>query len=731
MSVPFFQATGSDPGIRLALPPGQAIIFDGRRMTLAGRARDRTRRFVFVDPDGLPVDFSDAEVLVAQAERRLAFLSRAEAAVLAKREVDGAGRPVVTLDSAENQTQREAFMNEALRKFEYIHAWELAGHPPRTAVALKPICDAVAERTEDLKAHSPRSVSRWIAAYLDADRSLDALVPQTMNRGNFEDRLVPAARDLLTKTAEEYYLVDTRPTVRSVYMHVRAAFDEYNEPLLPSERLETPSLNSVYAEIARIDKYTLEYCRTGKRAADQRYRPIGTSPLATMANKVWEIDHTRINCIAIDKRSGIPIGRPWITVIIDRYSRMIVGIWVSFDPPSVSVVFQCLRVGILPKADLLKKHGVVGVWLASGRCKTLVPDQGVEFKAKSFVAAMLQLGIDVEYTPILKPWYKGKIERVIKTLLRAVFENVPGTVFANIFERNKEKIPEKVAVATLDDLWSRTLHFVVNIYNKRAHRTMLASPDEIWKASASQEIHPPINPARLDQVLTLTLWRRPQKQGVYYLGLQYNSKDLADYIVRSGVSGIVMIKIDPSNLGCIWWVDPLDGEQKKLEPVGPNANVVEGRTLENYKIALAIKRANPERFAGEQGIQDACVFLDNTMKHKSGDSGLANKKKALAAWKKVNKVLGPEDPSEFEDGPSGDISENIFAGSNGIVDTSEHVVKAEPARKTPKASSKSKSKTTTVTASTEVEPTTEDDFDLDAYARENGMNAEGKGSDSK
>jgi hypothetical protein len=319
----------------------------------------------------------------------------------------------------------------------------------------------------------------------------------------------------------------------------------------------------------------------------------------------------------------------------------------------------------------------------------------------------------------------------LRAILQAVFENVPGTVFANIFERNKEKIPEKVAVATLDDLWSRTLHFVVNIYNKRAHRTMLASPDEIWKASASQGIHPPINPARLDQVLTLTLWRRPQKQGVYYLGLQYNSKDLADYIVRSGVSGIVMIKIDPSNLGCIWWVDPLDGEQKKLEPVGPNANVVEGRTLENYKLALAIKRANPERFAGEKGIQDACVFLDNTMKHKSGDSGLANKKKALAAWKKVNKVLGPEDPSEFEDGPSGDISENIFAGSNGIVDTSEHVVKAEPARKTPKASSKSKSKTTTVTASREVEPTTEDDFDLDAYARENGMNAEGKGSDSK
>jgi transposase InsO family protein len=48
---------------------------------------------------------------------------------------------------------------------------------------------------------------------------------------------------------------------------------------------------------------------------------------------MYQIDHTLIDVIVIDSEHRKPIGRPWLTVVMDVRTRMVVGFWVGLEPP--------------------------------------------------------------------------------------------------------------------------------------------------------------------------------------------------------------------------------------------------------------------------------------------------------------------------------------------------------------------------------------------------------------
>jgi len=52
--------------------------------------------------------------------------------------------------------------------------------------------------------------------------------------------------------------------------------------------------------------------------------------------------------LLVDKGGNI-LGRPWLTTVIDTYSRCIMGINLGFDAPSSQVVTLALRHAMLPK----------------------------------------------------------------------------------------------------------------------------------------------------------------------------------------------------------------------------------------------------------------------------------------------------------------------------------------------------------------------------------------------
>src|SRR5215467_12427668 len=50
--------------------------------------------------------------------------------------------------------------------------------------------------------------------------------------------------------------------------------------------------------------------------------------------EVVQIDHTRADVFVVDEQTRTPIGRPWLTLASDVYSRIVPGFYLTMDAPS-------------------------------------------------------------------------------------------------------------------------------------------------------------------------------------------------------------------------------------------------------------------------------------------------------------------------------------------------------------------------------------------------------------
>src|SRR5258708_20085903 len=55
----------------------------------------------------------------------------------------------------------------------------------------------------------------------------------------------------------------------------------------------------------------------------------GSRPL-----EVAHLDHTELDIELVSARTGRPLGRPWLTFLTDPFSRRLLTVYLTFDPPS-------------------------------------------------------------------------------------------------------------------------------------------------------------------------------------------------------------------------------------------------------------------------------------------------------------------------------------------------------------------------------------------------------------
>ncbi len=622
------------------IPLKQLVLWDKRLMTYRGRTGGRRQFHTFVDEEDVPVTMTDRQFLEGQMDGSIRLVSAAD---LERRE---AGLPPSNLELASPDD-----LKELERRLRYIRAWDRAGRPPRNEDGVGTIlADVASARPVDPDRPSARTFARWVADWLLVGEKPEGLL---RGIGGYRgDRLCDEARHLLQTTVEREYLVDTKPTATTVRRFVQQAFDLHNAPLAEDEKLPVPALNTVLAEIRKIDQFTLDFCRKGPRAAALRFHPKTSGPVAEQHNDVWECDHTTVDAIVVDTESGLPLGRPTVTVMIDRATRAVMGCRIGFEPPSASSALECLEISALPKDALLATVPDLKLpWSCMGLPRVLVTDQGKEFKSKSFLHACLALGVEVEYTPVLKAWYKGRIERFFRTLSRDVFHRVPGTTFSNIFERGKEVIAEKVAVTTLPELRAYTLQFLVAIYMRRPHRALAGqSPQDIWQRSVARHGVRPLPPIEEIRAATAHVtWRKPQHYGFEYEGLLYNGSQVANLRVRPGrQQPAVKLRVDRRDLSRIHFIDPQDGQPVEVRIVPSMRSLVAGVSLAKHRLARALQRQNAVRLAGDEGLKRAYRILDAAMTQKQTANGLQNRAKAARYWEGITRPPEPEDPPAFD-----------------------------------------------------------------------------------
>lgn len=608
------------PMLRLAV--GQALMCDGKVYSLKSRAPKGERALILVDGDGMPLAMTDRDFLERQALGQVKLLDEVE-----RRAAEGVPeeRPRTVLDSLPEGPDRDAEKAWHVNACAYVREWESRGRPARNKrnlasiiadVAVKTGADPARRRGEKPEAGrfscpAIRTLQRWLKAWLDHGREPGMMVRQTCNRGSTASKLHPAVVDVVEKCIDKYWLSDSRHPVTGVHKEIADHIRERNKVLAPAECLSIPSVRAVRMAIARLDGFTVDFYRKGKRAAFHEWRQVQSGPGAEMHNQVWEIDHTPLDMLVVDRETRLAIGRPTVTIAIDRHTRMVVGFHIGFDAPGLYPVLECLRMAFGHKKEVLDAcPDVEGDWPCWGTPLTVVVDNAAEFHSDSFQDICLQFGIEVKYTPVLKPWYKGTIERFMGTMT-ANFHRVPGSTFSNVAMRGREPPPEQVAVATMDELRGHLLRYLVDIYPRTRHRGAGMQPLQAWERSVQAHgMLPPPNPEKVRKALTFSDMRKPQRQGILFEGNWYRSSDVALCRSRERGAVSVRIRVDPLDITRIWFLDPLDNIYKEVPIQEDRARSARGVTLQKHRLALAMQRHDAEAYGGQEGRDRAYCALD-------------------------------------------------------------------------------------------------------------------------
>lgn len=362
-------------------------------------------------------------------------------------------------------TDVDAAQEAAARRWARALGYALRKHGPRLS---KYTCNELAGQFSV----SSKTVRRRWRLYLD--NPLPAAQLPSMPGPSPKARLLPAlVESLIASAIDEVYMVREPSTVAAV---VRRCAQ-----LAREAKTSAPSYAAVRARIKARDPMHLALKRLGSNEALATQAPSVRGVEATYPLEIVQIDHAIIDLMVVSALTRQVIGRPWITLAIDVFSRCVVGYYMSFDPPDQTSVALALEHSCLPKEKWLRSIELEGKvkYPVFGKMARIAWDNARTFKAASLLAQCERYGIEVRPRPVRRPHYGAYIERYIGTMMGAV-HLLPGTTFSNSKQRG-DYPSEKKAMLSLAELEQWLALEIAGVYHNSPHRGLGGkTPAQVW-----------------------------------------------------------------------------------------------------------------------------------------------------------------------------------------------------------------------------------------------------------
>lgn len=484
---------------------------------------------------------------------------------------------------------------------------ERLSHLPKTAAVMVP---AIKELWTDAKTWAKGrilkrmphwvTVAGWMRRYEAAGRDIRSLVDRNEFKGSHEGKLDTWIQTTVDDLISTRYLTLERPTITSIHKTLKGLVATRNACHLATEQLKAPSYSYLKRKIGELAPYDVYRARYGKRAADIKFRAAGRNALATHPLARASMDHTRLDVFVIDEKTMLPLGRPWLTVVIDECTRYVLGFYISFEGPSNVSMQRALWHAIGVK---VKDADVKCEWDAWGLMKLLVVDNGLEFHSAPLELAAGRYGTILQFCPRRKPWYKGKVERFQGTLTNAVTCNLQGKTFSSVLLKG-DYDPAKHAVITLQTL-RRIVHiWIVDVYHQEVHSALGKSPAEAWKEAIGQvDRYLPPSSVAAEAAFSTSTTRRLTHKGIEHDLLLYNSAELGALRELYGAEINVEVRTNDEDLGAIVVVAP-DGVTLIKVPALDLEYAV-GLTRWQHRVCKRFQRRILDDEAREIGLLDA------------------------------------------------------------------------------------------------------------------------------
>lgn len=406
-----------------------------------------------------------------------------------------------------------------------------------------------------------RTVRNWVKKYKDAEElygnGFVGLLPKTKDRGNKKVKLPSETKELM-----EQMITDNYATIKS-----KSAREVYREFLVKCEDLKIPdaSYKAFWKAIKRRSKYEMERARKGRRAA-YKYKEFYfelefTTP--KHGERVFNqahIDHTELD-IEIDIKCKESV-RPWLTLMIDAFSRRILAFYLTFEAPSYRSCMMVIR-------ECVKNYNRLPNYI--------VVDGGKEFNSVYFESLLAFNKVHKKERPAAKARFGNVVERVFGITNEIFIHNLQGNtqITKNVRQVTKSVNPKNHAVWTLELLHERLNSWIKDVHDNMENPTLGQTPKEAFEESIAisgsrPNTYIPYN----DTFILMTLPSPSGKtrkvhpgQGVKLLYSYYWCNEFRDPLIENTM---VEVKYDPFNIGVAYvfinneWVKCLSEEYKYL-----------------------------------------------------------------------------------------------------------------------------------------------------------------------
>lgn len=290
-------------------------------------------------------------------------------------------------------------------------------------------------------------------------------------------------------------------------------------------------------------------------------------------------DHWLLDAWIVDEETRQIPSRLWLTLLIDTYSRSIIGMALLEENPCIESIQQALKHTIWEKTSHLAL-GIEQDWASYGIPLQLFLDNAWAHHSHSLENLARVISRNGTYNAIdlvFRPPYKGRYGAIIERL----FRNFSGQVKELVKGAIQSSDPKAVRAATKNACllypdMNRLLHQLIVKYQHTPHRELQGmTPHQKWSEgiqSSGYPLVPPFTPA----VERLFLRMHPQTRtvkghGIPFLGLNYWSAELGgiERIDREGKAVPYHFRYDPTDISriCLFrngeWVG--DGSARELQ----------------------------------------------------------------------------------------------------------------------------------------------------------------------
>jgi putative transposase len=288
-----------------------------------------------------------------------------------------------------------------------------------------------------------------------------------------------------------------------------------------------PSYSTIKRIVRQIDPALTTLAHEGSKAYQEAFDLIYRHQ-ASVPNEVWQSDHSLLPIVVLNDQ-GKP-AKPWLTIILDDYSRAVAGYSLGFASPNAQQTALILHQAIWRKADAR--------WHLCGIPAQFYTDNGPDFTSSHLEQVAADLKMALVFSWPGQPRGRGKIERFFRTVEQLLLPRLPGFVGEN------GKIGGTCLSLTALDTHFQT--WLLEDYHQRVHEEIKEAPQARWEASGFL----PRMPESLEQ-LDLLLFhvakqRRIQQDGIHFQGQRYFDLTLAAYVGED-----VTIRYDPRDLAVI------------------------------------------------------------------------------------------------------------------------------------------------------------------------------------